>query len=237
MVSQKDLYDSRYFVRYQPNAVDHLKRQEMYRQEHERIRELVNGGKVLDIGCGFGDFLALFDENAWVKYGTDISTYALEQASKKGVITTLPDNPDDFFDLIVFRGTIQHLDEPLVMMRQCVQWLKPGGYMVFLATPNIGGIYYRLFQDLPMLDPSRNFMLVSDRILGHVLTNLGMKVLKFYYPYRGTPYASLLKDHFNFVLRCLGVRRSFAFWKNAMECYAQKPLVKAPTSETGRIES
>jgi 2-polyprenyl-3-methyl-5-hydroxy-6-metoxy-1,4-benzoquinol methylase len=237
MASSKDLYDSQYFAAYQESTVEHQNRREMYRQEHARIQELVKGGNVLDVGCGVGEFLEMFDENFWKRYGTDISDYALEQAEKKSIVTTLPENLDNFFDLIVFRGTIQHLDEPVVTMRRCVRWLKPGGYMIFLATPNIGGIYYRLFQELPMLDPSRNFMLVSSKILGHVLTNLGLDVIKFYFPYRETPYAKPLKDHLNFVLRCLGIRRSFAFRKNAMECYAQKPFATTPTPIADRIES
>ena len=95
--------------------------------------------------------------------------------------------------------------------------------MVFLATPNIGGICYRLFQDLPALDPTRNFMLVSDRILSQLLRNLGMDVVALEFPYRGTPYGKPLRDLLSFALRCLGVRRKFAFWGNMMECYARKP--------------
>jgi SAM-dependent methyltransferase len=194
----------------------------MYREEYVRIRQLVRSGSVLDVGCGVGDFLNIFEDSAWVKYGIDVSPYALQLASQKHVITTLPNQCDEFFDLIVFRGTLQHLDEPIVMLKRCVRWLKPGGIMVFLATPNIGGPCYRMFEELPMLDPSRNFMLVSDTILRHILENLGLTVLKFHFPYRGTPYARPWRDCIRFGLRCIGVRRPFAFWKNMMECYAQK---------------
>jgi hypothetical protein len=98
--------------------------------------------------------------------------------------------------------------------------------MIFLATPNIGGLYYRLFQELPALDPHRNFMLVSDRILKQLLENLGMDVLAFEYPYRDTPYSRPVRDCLSFALRCLGVRKKFAFWGNMMECYARKPGLK-----------
>ena len=95
--------------------------------------------------------------------------------------------------------------------------------MVFLATPNTGSICYRLFQELPMLDPPRNYLLVSDRILSQILRNLGMNVIKMHFPYKETPYASPVRDIARFALRCLGVRTKFAFWKNVMECYARKP--------------
>ena len=85
-------------------------------------------------------FLNMFEDSAWVKYGIDVSPYALQLASQKHIITTLPETCDNFFDLIVFRGTLQHLDEPITTIKRCIRWLKTGGYMVFLATPNIGGL-------------------------------------------------------------------------------------------------
>lgn len=218
------LYGADYFSVYQPTSPDHVKRMEMYRQEHARIRQFIQRGNVLDVGCGVGDFLSMFDKDAWTKYGIDVSEYALAQAEKKGVHTTLPENSDSFFDLVVFRGTIQHIDEPISMLKRCIRMLKPGGFIIFLATPNTGGPVYRLFQDLPMLDASRNFMLVSDRILRHLLQNLGLTVLKFEFPYRETPYAHPFKDCVRFAMRCVGIKRGFAFWRNMMECYAQKPV-------------
>ena len=56
------------------------------------------GGNVLDIGCGEGGFLSLFDAN-WQKYGIDISGYALKEAGKKGIITDF-ELKDNFFDLL-----------------------------------------------------------------------------------------------------------------------------------------
>ncbi len=217
------LYGPEYFASYRPDAADHDKRRAMYQQEYARIRRYVQSGAVLDVGCGVGDFLGMFDPQTWTRYGIDISAYALELARQKGILTTLPEKCQAFFDLVVFRGTLQHLDEPISTIRRARDWLRPGGYMVFLATPNIGGICYRLFQELPMLDPKYNFMLVSDRILRQILTNLGLEVLRYEYPYRGTPYARPVRDCFQFALRCLGFKRRFAFWGNSMECYARKP--------------
>jgi hypothetical protein len=83
-------------------------------------------------------------------------------------------------------------------------------------------VVYRLFQDLPALDPPRNFVVFSDRVLGQCLLNLGFRDPTFVYPYLGTPYARPLSDHARFVLRLFGVKTRFAFWRNMMECYAQK---------------
>ena len=227
------LYPKEYFqTLYQENAANavYLKRIKMYPQEYARIRTFVDGGAVLDVGCGMGDFMALFPRERWAKYGIDVSDYALQAASSKGVQIELPENPREHFDLIVFRGSLQHLDEPFVTLKKCITWLKPGGYMVFLATPNTGSICYRLFQELPMLDPPRNFALFSAKTLKQALENLGLEVVEFRFPYRNTPYARPLYDISSFILRLFGIRKHFSFWGSMMECYARKPLPATPTA-------
>ena len=38
-------------------------------------------GKIIDVGCGLGWYLSTLN-NSWQKYGTDISSFALNNASK-----------------------------------------------------------------------------------------------------------------------------------------------------------
>ena len=219
------LYDASYFREYLPDygSAAFWRRQAMYRQEYERISGYIQSGRVLDVGCGCGDFLELFPPSRWERYGIEVAPVALEVLNARGIRTDLSGRPDESLDLVIFRGTIQHLDEPLVTIKRCIRWLHAGGLMVFLATPNIGSLCYRLFQELPAIDQPRNFMQVSNRILQNILENLGMDVLRFEYPYRGTPYARPLRDALSFALRLFGVRRDFAFWGNMLECYARKP--------------
>lgn len=221
----QSLYGREYFASYEPDSgAAYKKRATMYRQEYERIRAYVNSGRVLDVGCGLGEFLSIF-EDGWEKYGADISPYALEAASSRGISTILPEDPDGTFDLVVFRGTLQHLDEPLSAIKHSIRLLKPGGYLVFLATPNAGSLCYRLFQELPMLSPRHNFVVISAKILRQILENLGLEVRALCFPYLDTPYASPFRDIAQFFLRVIGIRTRFPFWGNLMECYARKPFV------------
>jgi hypothetical protein len=108
-------------------------------------------------------------------------------------------------------------------MKRCAALLKKGGLISFLSTPNSNGICYRLFKDLPFLDPKLNFLIPSDQILKQSLENLGLDVSEIRYPYLETPYANPLKDHLFFLLRCARIKVKFAFWRNIMEVYAVKP--------------
>lgn len=218
------LYQDDYFANLDSDELI-KKRKKMYAQEFERIKkyfDLSKGGSILDIGCSSGEFLNLFDKN-WKKYGIDISAQALENARKSGIIVDF-DFQDKMFDLIIFRGTIQHIPDPISRIEKCYYWLKDNGGLIFLVTPNTNSIYYKLFNDLPLLDNPRNFFIPSDIILKRLLSNFGFTIKGSEFPYRGTPYASPARDLFNFILKALRIKKNIKvpFYKNIMEIYAQK---------------
>jgi SAM-dependent methyltransferase len=200
----------------------------MQDQERARLRRHKIGGRILDIGCGDGDFLAGLDDR-WEKWGVDISPQAVKLATDKGIrmepySERWPEGfAEEAFDVIVFRGTLQHIDLPFYVLRECARMLNPGGVLAFLATPNAGSICYKLFGSLPALDPPRNWWVFSERELLNVLGRLGLKVEEVVYPYWGTPYARPLRDLLDFLLRLIGFRRGFAFPGNMMEVFARKP--------------
>lgn len=219
MLKLKKLYEKEYFE----DKGQARKREKMYLQEFARLKEYFDidrGGNVLDIGCGTGGFLSLFGAK-WEKYCIEVSDFAQGIAREKGITTDFTPKPD-FFDLIIFRGTLQHIPDPIYKIGECYYWLKKGGGLAFLATPNTNSIYYKLFNTLPFLDESRNFLLPSDKMLKQILTNFGFEIKGFEYPYRNTPYARPAKDIFFFLLKLLGKDTKFPFYRNMMECYAQK---------------
>lgn len=220
----QQLYGEDYFS----DVCSNNARAKMYLQEFTRLKRYVDnmeaGGAVLDIGCGKGDFLSLFGSQ-WKKYGIEISDFARTEAKKRGIITEF-ELKDNFFDIIIFRGTIQHIPDPIHRIGECYYWLKQNGMIVFLATPNINSIYYKIFNTLPMLDEPRNFLLPSDIILKQILINFGFTIKGIEYPYLGTPYARPFRDIFYFFLKFLGIRKdiNFSFYRNAIECYAKKEV-------------
>lgn len=217
----RKLYGKNYFE----DRILRHKRKQMYLQEFTRLQkyfDLSRGGKVLDIGCGTGDFLSLFGSN-WEKFGIDISDWAIQIANRKGIITNF-ELKDALFDLIVFRGTIQHIPDPISRIGETYYWLKVNGGLVFLATPNTNSIYYRLFNSLPFISEPYNFLLPSDLMLKQILINFGFRIMGFEYPYRDTPYARPIRDFCAFILKFLKIKPNikFPFYGNLMECYAVK---------------
>lgn len=105
--------------------------------------------RLLDVGCGTGDFLQVAQRDGWQVTGTELSTTAAEQiASRLGIsiligeITSLQ-LPEVTYDLITSYHVIEHLIEPLAMLRRLYQLVSDEG-AIFLETPNIGSLGARL---------------------------------------------------------------------------------------------
>lgn len=218
--AMKGLYQQGYFT---TRAGNDPKRQAAFVQDAALIRKYVQRGNLLDVGCSTGEFI---DALQWQGdcYGMEISDFAAGEARKRGVrFETHLGNAADFFDLVVFRGTIQHVDTPFLYMKQASVALKPGGYMFFLATPNANSLYYKLWNTLPALDPKMNFFIPADHVLVNALKNFGFDPVETRHPYLESPYASPWRDHWNFVLKCLGRDVRFPFWRNMMDVVVRKP--------------
>jgi SAM-dependent methyltransferase len=132
-------------------------------------------------------------------------------------------NTTNYFDLIVFRGTIQHLPDPFGYIHMAYEALKKGGYIVFLATPNANSAVYKFFNTLPALNSQLNFYIPSNVTLSNILKNNEFEVLEIERPYLNSPYANPILDHIKFIY-CLITRKkpNFAFWGNMMNIIARK---------------
>lgn len=107
-------------------------------------------GRILDIGCGRGDTLALLKSVGWNVYGLDIDAAAISIARKRGLTNVslgtcqdLTKYPDNFFDIIRLYHVIEHLDEPGMSLRLIYKKLKKGGEVI-IGTPNANSLVARL---------------------------------------------------------------------------------------------
>mgnify|MGYP002037910355 CR=1 FL=1 len=52
-------------------------------------------------------------------------------------------NPDEAFDLVVMAHILEHMDEPIELLRRATRWLRPGGRLLALV-PNAGSLHRRV---------------------------------------------------------------------------------------------
>jgi len=109
--------------------------------------------KVLDIGCGTGNFgqLIMKEKGAEV-WGIEIEP-EVAQIARRSLHKVLCGDaeelihslPDQFFDLICFNDSLEHLLWPEKILEQCKLKLRPGGE-VLCSLPNMR--YFRVIYNL-----------------------------------------------------------------------------------------
>ncbi|MBE3141947.1 MAG: class I SAM-dependent methyltransferase [Thermoplasmata archaeon] len=110
------------------------------------------GEKLLDIGCGTGDFIVRALDQGYDAWGIDMDSRAVEVGNKhwgfnrlvtKDAIEYL--NQDDKqWDIITLFGVIEHLFDPHILFGEIIKHLKPGGY-VAIAVQNMDSFYSYLW--------------------------------------------------------------------------------------------
>jgi SAM-dependent methyltransferase len=107
-------------------------------------------GRLLDFGCGGGSFLARMHRQGWQVTGLDISTTAVQRVrgelGLRVFVGSLP-HPElrpASFDVITMWHSLEHVHEPLEVLREAHRLLVPGGRLV-IAVPNIDSLPFRWF--------------------------------------------------------------------------------------------
>jgi SAM-dependent methyltransferase len=113
-----------------------------WRYSRKRVLEMVQGGTLLDIGCNSGGFLRSLSGGDWDLYGVEISLPQARRAEATsgaqvfvGDILDAP-FPDSSFDVITGFHVLEHVYQPVAVIKKLWEWLKPGG-LLYLHVPNI----------------------------------------------------------------------------------------------------
>jgi 2-polyprenyl-3-methyl-5-hydroxy-6-metoxy-1,4-benzoquinol methylase len=106
-------------------------------------------GRLLEIGCASGSYLHAMAAQGWQVEGIEFSPEAAASARKlgyrvdAGAVETI-EREDAEFDLIAGWMVLEHLHQPLTVLRKLRQWVKPQGKLA-ISVPNAGSIERRLF--------------------------------------------------------------------------------------------
>ena len=162
-------------IKYEYRASNHSgSHNYLYAPVARLLRDCPSGSVVVDLGCGNGSFLSLFEGRGWQLYGTDLSSSGIEIARSTfphinfslGNVESLSGDlmaKAGQVDAILTTEVIEHLYNPRGFLRICDSLLKSGGMLV-ITTP-----YHGYFKNLLLAATGkfdRHFTVLWDH--GHI---------------------------------------------------------------------
>jgi SAM-dependent methyltransferase len=122
----------------------------VYRMRYDRHRFKPTFKRLIEIGSGYGEFLATIAHRGSV-VGLERSPAARIKANSIGLDVRVGDVADASlfrtgeFDYAYLSHSFEHLDDPGAALKSIATWLEDDGRL-FIAVPNFGGLLPRLFQ-------------------------------------------------------------------------------------------
>lgn len=150
-------------------------------------------GYLLEVGCGIGHFLyGLYQIGNWKIFGSEISNYAAERASKYGKIFVgeLYDGPykESMFDIVIMHHVIEHMPDPVRNIKFVKKILKPGGTLI-LGTPDFDSACARRFgKNYRLLEDKTHTSLFSNDSMHRFLRDYGFDIDQVVYPFFETRF-------------------------------------------------
>ncbi|MBA7715103.1 tRNA 5-carboxymethoxyuridine methyltransferase [subsurface metagenome] len=167
-------------------ALDY-RRETIGRRKYRQIQSYFNKpGSVLDIGCGLGELLSVFDENGWSCLGVEFNQFAANFAREKFELNIVQKSILGFepgeqsFDCVMLWGTLEHFTQPNKVLEKVYQLLRDGGLLV-LEVPNSDSILVRYYEKFGgyidrIIEGDRHIMLFSINALRQMTERCGFKL-------------------------------------------------------------
>ena len=131
--------------------------------------------KILDVGCGQGDFLVAARKRGWSVYGSEYSPAAVELCEDAGINMWQGEFFGDSFgdvkfDCVTSFEVLEHVNQPSTLISNSISPLRPGG-LFYLTTPNFDSII-RHFErrDFRMLGYPEHLVFYTKKSIRYLLS-------------------------------------------------------------------
>ncbi|MBU0619371.1 class I SAM-dependent methyltransferase [Patescibacteria group bacterium] len=135
--------------------------------------------KLIDVGCGNGNFLRCAKQANYDISGMDISSPIVEylQALNVPLYNSLKSIKDKYFDIVTCFDVIEHTTNPRPFLTSIKRILKKDG-LFMITTPNGAGVSATILKNRWwVLGPSDHYVLFNPRSLPMLLEKVGFTII------------------------------------------------------------
>jgi 2-polyprenyl-3-methyl-5-hydroxy-6-metoxy-1,4-benzoquinol methylase len=151
-----------------------------YEELLAELKPYMKTGKILDVGCGGGHFLATAKEQGWEVHGTEFSQKAVELCQEQGInvkegVLDIKNYDTEQFDVITSFEVIEHINNPLEEITKFYKLLRPGG-LLYVTTPNFNALNrYQLKADYDMIQYPDHLSYYTPTTIQTLFQHIGFK--------------------------------------------------------------
>jgi 2-polyprenyl-3-methyl-5-hydroxy-6-metoxy-1,4-benzoquinol methylase len=169
------------------------------------LRREPGPASLLDIGCGRGIMVELFQKRGWRAVGTQLSRTAAEAArAQRGVEVVVGDLPDlhlqeQSFRVVTLYHVLEHVPRPDRYLREIHRLLEDDGLLV-VEVPNHAGLAFRLLGARHFcFDHPNHLVFFTPRSLAKLLRREGFRIVgRTFFSLEYSPF-STLQNMLNFI--------------------------------------
>jgi len=134
-----------------------------------------NKGRLLDVCCGRGEHMEIFQRMGFEVYGVDMDNIAKDKGLNAAKIEVGEDKlpyKDNFFDFVIMKSAIEHIKNVYQAMEEIHRVLKPGGKIV-ITTCDWKKDYKIFYDDVDHKTPFTKWSL-NDFLLRYEFKNVNV---------------------------------------------------------------
>lgn len=188
-----EFYKKQYYDSHKTDYISNQLAEEEYlsvvfKERLEFLAKYSRDRDILDIGCGAGAFLNAAQKSGWNSFGVEPSDLAVNKALETG-IKVFNGTFDEFyvsnqrtFDVVQLKNVLEHVPDPIDMLRKCYQILKSGG-VLYVEVPNDYDLIQRC--GVKIVGERNHWVSIPDHInyfnfksLKKLVGKLGFKIIK-----------------------------------------------------------
>ena len=155
--------------------------------ENQLAFDLLNvNDKVLDIGCGTGNFLSRVQQKTNTVFGLELNKEAVNECIKKGLTVTQElieehsENHIEYYDVVCMFQVLEHIYNVNSFLNHSIKVLKPGGKLI-IGVPN-SDPYFLSFDKYSTLNlPPHHMGLWNKKVFEKMASYFNLKIIKLEY--------------------------------------------------------
>lgn len=207
----------------------------------DRIKEIGNGLKVLEIGCAKGSFIEKLSQEGYKCVGLELNHKAQKEAQARGVIAiseTIQEHAlkyQNYYDVICSFQVMEHIPNIGEVLEASVKTLKKGGTL-FISVPN-NASFLSLDENNPLNLPPHHMGLWDETSLKNIAPFFGLEIKSIYLeplqehhrPYFNSIFNNLLYDRYKYYREKYGIisRLHFKLFRYLFKYSIRKRIYKA----------